>query len=225
MASRLSTSMTEIGFANRSLPLFLTPEKKVRVGWTLMSVSAIIYLISNHFHFLVPQELPRSWVDQAIPLMPNSVWVYISEYFFFYVIYVTSDDMTNLNKFVYAFFTLQLTSCLIFWAWPTTYPRDLYPLPNGINPVTSYAFSLLRQTDTPANCCPSLHVSSVFLCSFIYLEEKRRYFPVFLAWAVAITISTLTTKQHYVIDAVAGLMMALAYYWFFYRYVHYKKVS
>jgi membrane-associated phospholipid phosphatase len=68
-------------------------------------------------------------------------------------------------------------------------------------------------------------VSSVFLCSFIYLEEKRKLFPLFLAWAIIIAVSTLTTKQHYLIDVMTGLMMALAYYGIFYRYLPYKKTA
>jgi membrane-associated phospholipid phosphatase len=207
----------------RALPLFLTREKKYPVGWAMFAFAAGVYLIVNHFHFTPPQELPRSWIDLAVPFLPNSFWIYLSEYLFFTAIYMTSSDMTNLNKFVYSFVVLQITSCLIFWFWPTTYPRALFPLPDDLNTLTRYAFSSLRTTDTPASCCPSLHVSSCYLSTFLYIDEQRKYFPLFFIWATAIAISTLTTKQHYLVDVIAGFFMAVAHYWVFHRWMQYRK--
>lgn len=211
--------------AVRTLPLFLTREKKYTVGWSMFAFAAALYLVANHFHFTPPMELSRSWADIAIPFLPNTLWIYLSEYLFFIAIYVSSSDMVNLNKFIYSFFVLQITSCFIFGVWPTTYPRGLYPLPEDLNALTTYAFSSLRQTDTPANCCPSLHVSSVYLASFLYIDEQRKYFPIYFMWATAIAVSTLTTKQHYVVDVVAGFFFAVAHYWVFHRWMQYKKVS
>jgi membrane-associated phospholipid phosphatase len=206
----------------RSLPLFVTRQDKFIVSLAVFAGAAVLYLLSNHCHFIAPQELPRSWIDFAVPFLPNSLWIYLSEYFFFIAIYLAADDMINFNKYLYSFFVLQVVSCLIFAIWPTTYPRDLFPLPDNLNAVTHYAFSSLRKADSPANCCPSLHVSSVYLSAFIYLDEKRHLFPLFFIWASAIAASTLTTKQHYLVDVIAGLLMAAAHYWFFHRYMTYK---
>lgn len=205
-----------------SLPLFATRENKYGVGAIVALIAAMLYLASNHYPFFKPQLLPMSWLDQVTPLVPNTIWIYVSEYIFFGVVYLNCRDMLNLNKYLYSFLALQVVSVLIFWAWPTTYPRDLYPLPTDTNNLTFAIFSSLRDADSPNNCCPSLHVSSVFLSSFIFLDEQRWKFPFFFLWGVAIAASTLTTKQHYLVDVITGLLMALAIYWIFHRMISYR---
>lgn len=218
----MQSTTTTTGIQGWSLPLFLTKENRLGVGILIFLVSTLFYLTSNHIHIFEPRLLPMSWVDLAVPFLPNTVWIYISEYIFFAVVYLSARDMVNLNKYVYAFLFHQGISIIIFWIWPTTYPRDQFPLPEDLNAATWYVFNSLRQTDTPANCCPSLHVSSVFLSSFIYLNEQRHKFIFFLLWGVAIAASTLTTKQHYLVDVIAGFFMAVIAYWIFHKMVIYR---
>jgi membrane-associated phospholipid phosphatase len=210
---------------SRALPMFINRENKHLVGLALFTVAAALYLCCNHFHLVPPQMLPRSWIDLSVPFLPGTVWVYISEYLFFSAVYLACNDELTLNKYFYSFLCLQTISCFIFWAWPTTYPRDLFPLPNDLDPVTRYVFGSLRQTDTPASCCPSLHVSSVYLSTFLFLEGQKKYFPLFFMWGTAIALSTLTTKQHYMIDVVTGFMLAVIHYWIFFRRVNYRPLA
>ena len=191
----------------------------------MFGLAIALYLLANHFHLSSPQLLPMSWVDERVPFLPNTVWIYISEYIFFTVVYLVSRDMANLNKYLYSFLTLQIVSVLIFWAWPTTFPRDQYPLPADLNFLTAFAFNTLRQADSPASCCPSLHVSSVFLSCYVFLHEQREKFPLFLFWGILIAASTLTTKQHYLIDVFAGLGMSGLAYFTFHRWISYKPMS
>ena len=205
-----------------ALPIFITRENKYAAGVTLFLFSAVLYLTSNHFQLFTPQYLPMSWVDRAVPFLPNTVWIYLGEYLLFTTVYINCRDMVNLNRYIYSFLFLQTVSVMIFWLWPTTYPREVYPLPDDLNALSYYAFSWLRQADTPANCCPSLHVSGVFISSFIFLDEQRLKFPLFFLWASAIAVSTLTTKQHYLVDVIAGFFMAVIFYWVFRRLVRYR---
>jgi len=228
MAVQMSTSyfpaQVKSILTQRALPIFMNPSNKYRSGVLLWFLAALLYLPSNHFHLFPPKLLPFSWVDNIVPFMPYTVWIYISEYLFFAVVYITCKDLVNLNKYFYSFLALQSVSVLIFWIWPTTYPRDLFPLPDDLEPLTHFVFSNLRVTDTPANCCPSLHVSSVYLSTFIFLDDQRKKFPIFFIWGTAIALSTLTTKQHYLIDVVVGFAMAVACYWIFHKYVSYRRL-
>ncbi|MGK5084923.1 phosphatase PAP2 family protein [Bdellovibrionota bacterium FG-1] len=207
----------------RALPLFVSRGNKWPAGVVMYGMAAAVYLLCNHFHLFPPQELTRSWLDLTIPFFPQSIWIYTSEYLFFASLYYCAKDILNLNKYLYSFLCLQFMSCMIFLLWPTTYPRHLFPLPDTLDSATRFVFASLRTADTPASCCPSLHVSSVYLSSFIFLDEQRRLFPVFFIWSTAIAFSTLTTKQHYVWDVVAGMMMAMFHYWFFHRHIRYRK--
>ncbi|MBI2711677.1 MAG: phosphatase PAP2 family protein [Bdellovibrio sp.] len=208
-------------FPKKGLPIFLTKKNKYPYGVVLFVLAALLYLPSNHIHFFEPRLLPFWWIDRAVPFIPETVWIYTSEYYFFIVVYLTCKDIVNLNKYFYSFLVLQAVCVLMFWVWPTTYPRDIFPLPSDLDPLTHFIFSSLRAADTPANCCPSLHVSSVYLSSFIFLDDQRKKFPFFFLWATAIAVTTLTTKQHYLVDVIAGLLMALLSYWVFHKYVPY----
>ena len=66
------------------------------------------------------------------------------------------------------------------------------------------------------NCLPSLHVSTVTLC--VCALRGRRWFAPALLAGIPIALSTLTFKQHYVADVVAGLVLGLASWWLCFRW-------
>ncbi len=205
-----------------SLPIFVSPRNKFLIGTATFFFAAGVYLVSNHYPVFEPQLLAMTRLDRSIPFLPWSVLIYVSEYPYFAVAYLLCHGRLNLNRVVYSLVALQLLSVSIFMLWPTTYPRDFYPLPDNLNPIVQWVFTHLRQGDAPTNCCPSLHVSSVFLCGMVFMNEQRKLLAPFMIWATLIGLSTLTTKQHYVVDVVTGLAMALLFHWFFYRKTAYK---
>ncbi len=205
-----------------ALPLFLNRENRFQAGVILFLGAAALYLLPNHIHLFRPLYLPMTALDRAVPFIPETLWIYISEWIFFPLIYFTCRDLTNQNKYIYSFMSLQAVSVFIFWVWPTTYPREAFPLPGYLDAITAFTFENLRKTDSPANCCPSLHVSGVYLSAFIFLDERRKQLPYYLTWATLIALSTLTTKQHYILDVVAGLLLAVTFYWIFHRMIPYR---
>jgi membrane-associated phospholipid phosphatase len=66
--------------------------------------------------------------------------------------------------------------------------------------------------DTAKDCFPSQHVAVAFLTAFHVQRLSRSWGPPFFLLAIAIAISTLTTKQHYLWDVIAGTLMAGAAY-------------
>ncbi len=185
-----------------------------------------LYVATNHYPITAPHRLTVLWVDRAIPFCPETVWIYISEWVFLPFAYLRCRDLAGLNKYFYSYLALQLACMVIFLVWPTIYPRELHPLNQATtSDWTYYAFSSLRLTDTATNCCPSLHMAGLYLSIAIYMEGKKRDFWFFLIWGTLIAISTLTTKQHYVIDLVAGLGIAAFIHWIFRNHVVYREAS
>jgi membrane-associated phospholipid phosphatase len=207
-----------------TLPLFLTKKTKYAAGIVLALVASVIYMATNHFPIFEPRELPFWEIDRAVPFLPWSVLIYVSEYIFFPTVYIVCRNMDNLNKYLYSFFATQSISCLIFLFWPTIYPRELFPVPSDVNPLLAGIWTWLRETDAPTNCLPSLHVSTVYLSAYIFLDEQREKFPFFIIWGTLIAFSTLPTKQHYFVDIIAGWALSVAAYWFFHRKVKYERV-
>ncbi len=207
------------------LPLFMTSRFKYPVGAVMFALAFFIYYFTNHHPIFPPHELPMLAADHAVPFVPWTVFIYISEYLFFTVVYITVRDMENLNKYIYSFFFTQALSCLIFLFWPTIYPRDLFPVPADTNETVTAVFRILRDVDAATNCFPSLHVSSVYLSAFIFLDEQRKKFPFFIIWATFIALSTLSTKQHYIVDITAGFALSVVSYLLFHRWISYRRVG
>jgi len=197
------------------LPDLVHKENRLKVGILLFVAGAALYLAPNHFHLFSPHFLPLSPVDRAVPFIPQTIWLYVSEYFYLIVIYLSYRDMANLNRFIYAFVALQAVCVLVFWLWPTVIARDSFPAPPTLDSLTSIVLTALRRADTPANCFPSFHVASVYLSCFLLSGEGRWKFRFFLLWATAIAVSTLTTKQHYFADVLSGFILAVALYYAF----------
>jgi len=205
-----------------SLPIFLTKQNKYFYSALWVLIGGSLYMLSNHFPIFPPRLLPMTDLDRAIPFIPQSIWIYSSEMFLFFSVYIISKDLVNANKYLYSFLALQLVSVAIFFLWPTTYPREQFPTPLDLDRWSAALFNNLRDVDTPGNCLPSLHVSSVYLSSFVYLDEQKKKFPFFFIWATLIAITTLTMKQHYVADVVSGFGIAVVMYFIFHRVVKYR---
>ncbi len=215
-----TTALSRPGF---TLPLTLNPGNKYRVALLFAAIGALCYLLPNHFPLREPRLLPMGLVDEAVPFVPWTFWIYLSEYALFISTYVVCRDLANANKYLYSFMAMQLFACLLFVFFPTTYPRADWPLtPEMTGPLTYAAFTLFRKLDTANNCCPSLHVSSVYLAAYVYLDEQRQKLPFYFIWASAVAVSTLTTKQHYFVDIVAGLGLATTSWFVFHRLVRYR---
>lgn len=208
-----------------ALPLFITQKTKLFWGIVTFGLGASLYLLTNHFPLFEPKLLHMTWIDQAVPFIPETFWIYTSEYYLFAVVFFTAKNLHNVNKYLYSFFILQLISISFFIVYPTTYPRELFPLPSDLDWLTYALFENLRVADQPTSCLPSLHVSSCYLSSFIFLDEQRKKFPFFFIWATLVGLSTLTTKQHYLVDVIAGLFLAVAVYWVFHRWVPYRDIT
>lgn len=182
--------------------------QRVRVLSGCTMVFLFSYSLPNRFHFFPPALLSMTAVDEALPFSLESVWVYLSAYVMIYLTFLLSPEVERANRLVWSFLTLTLLGSLVFWIFPTTYPRADFPIPPGAAGWSVEVFRHMRGLDEPANCLPSLHVGISFLCSFVFLPDRRRLFLTWFAWAVAIWISTMTTKQHYFVDGALGLVLA-----------------
>ena len=220
MVSAVLASTKKLG--QWTLPLFLTPQNKYKMALVCTVIVSLVYLVPNHLPIYEPATLRFSWIDHAVPFVPNTFWIYMSEFLMYIVAYTLAKDLRNANQFIYAFIGLFSICSVIFLFFPTTFPRQDYPLPESLNTFTYKSFYFFRLLDRPTNCLPSLHVASTYLTSFIFLNEQKEKFKYFFIWATLIAISTLTTKQHYFIDVVAGFFTAIVIYFIFYRLVPYR---
>lgn len=181
------------------------------------AATLIPYQLLNRFHVFEPQLLLFDKIDEMMPLWSWTVWIYITEYAFFLIAYFGLQNRENVTRYFYSYITILLISFVVFFFYPVTFPRADFPVLG--NSFSDQALTFLRTyMDAPANCLPSLHVSSCFISSFCFWPESRKKAIALSLWSGVVSVSTMTTKQHYFIDVWIALLLTAAVFWiFFYR--------
>ncbi len=162
------------------------------------------YLFNNHFRVFEAHTLPLTPLDWRMPFLPWTGWIYSFVYFFPLVLVVVIKDLGNLRSALLCALVTSTLCNLVFFFYPTIYPRPTDSLEGLIN----WPLKIVQLLDTPANCFPSAHVAFAFISAFYMEKEHRLWGQAMIFAAVLISISTLTTKQHYTWDVVAGYVLA-----------------
>lgn len=153
-------------------------------------------------------------LDRATPFLPWTVSVYLASFVFWILcyIYCTSQEKRQAYRFLCADF-LGKAMCLVFFLLlPTTNVR---PTVTGSS-LSCILMRLLYEMDSPVNLFPSIHCLVSWLC-FLGVRDTpctpKKIQNGTLCIAVAIFLSTLTTKQHIVADVLGGVLLAQISYW------------
>lgn len=157
---------------------------------------------------------PELALDRALPLEPAWVLVYWSQWVFsFLPVFVVRGHELR-RRAVFAYLTIVIVAYVGFLVYPTVGPRPAEVAGNGY-----FAWNLreLYGFDPPYNCFPSLHVAYSFLAALTSYRVHRGLGLAALLWAAVVGVSTLYTKQHYILDVVAGIFIAYAAYAIFLR--------
>ena len=120
------------------------------------------------------------------------------------------------REYAYRFFTADFLSrmvCLVFFiAYPTTLERTVV---EGSG-IFEEAVRLLYALDAPTNLFPSIHCLVSWFCFIGIVGDKniKKWYKIASFFmALAVFISTLTTRQHVILDVIAGVILAqLTYY-------------
>jgi len=149
---------------------------------------------SNHYRITFVRN------EDHIPFLPWTVLVYISIFIQGYIV-IHRAERTVLPSIIQVMGITVLVHILGFLSFPTEYPRECYPSSN-------LCLTIVRWTDTSANCTPSLHVATTLIFAACYqwgVPRASRFSKFFFwFWSLAIIASTLTTKQHYLWDIAAA---------------------
>jgi membrane-associated phospholipid phosphatase len=195
------------------IPLFVNRRNRY-LYLLIMALSAwLLYAITNRLPPLVtPTVYTFTPIEKALPLLPWSIWPYLTCYFVMFFLAVSLRDMENLQRMLYAFVIVQVLANFVFLVYPVLLPRDPYPIPPDAGRVATWLFNWTRHVDADKNCQPSLHIANCWLVSLVYLRENRRKILPVGSWLVLLSFSTLATKQHYLWDVLGGVALAVIVY-------------
>jgi membrane-associated phospholipid phosphatase len=113
-----------------------------------------------------------------------------------------------------AYLTVLTIAYVGFVAYPTVAPRPAVIVGDGF---AAWSLRLQYELDWPYNCFPSLHVAHSFVSALTCYRVHKGVGLAAVLWASLIGVSTLFTKQHYVVDVVGGTLIACAAYVLFLR--------
>lgn len=162
----------------------------------------------------LPLNTPRSpmfnletEIDKYIPLIPFFVIPYLSFYIFlFFTIFSlrNSKYVKNLYATLVSSFLTILISYLVYTAFQTHVIRPPIASDNFFLMILSYLYYI----DNPYNGFPSIHASLSTIGALTWINRQSKYSKIFITWAAVIIISTLLTKQHYILDIFGGTLLA-----------------
>lgn len=169
------------------------------------------YFTVLHQPLTAPTMMPRLVIDEWIPFSAAafpvyaSLWVYVS---------LPPAFIGGLRPLLWfgAWISALCLLCLgIYWLLPTSVP------PAGIDWSAYPQLAAIKDVDAAGNACPSLHVaSSVFAALWLDRIARSVQAPAALRWGnalfcAAILWSTIATRQHVVLDVIAGVLVGLAF--------------
>tara|TARA_B100001939_G_scaffold322226_1_gene312512 strand:- start:60001 stop:61500 length:1500 start_codon:yes stop_codon:yes gene_type:complete len=182
--------------------------------WLLYTmVTGIFYFSAAHWPLYSPFVVRPSGIDSFIPLWPPSAYIYITYFLLLPVLILLAHKQ---SLFVHVYSTALICGILnaaIFLVLPSSLDfRTAAP--------ESSLLHLIQTLDSANSVIPSGHVAlpfSIALACFIALQQSesrnargfwKRMSFFYLAWALLISASTLLTRQHYMVDVLAGILFA-----------------
>ena len=159
---------------------------------------------------------PAIALDHALPLLPSWSIVYGALYVFLILLpifVIRQDDL--IRRTVNAYLLIWITAYIFFFViYPTEAPRPERVVGEGF---AVWGLSILYSSDPPYNCFPSLHVAHSFVSALAAFRVHRKLGIFAVICASLVALSTLFTKQHYILDVIAGVFLALIAYGIFLR--------
>ncbi len=144
-------------------------------------------------------------IDDQIPLMPWTVWIYAAYYPLIPLTLFFTWNSPVILPLLICLNISTIFSSLVWKIFPNGVARPTISRDLNIN---HRVLSLIYSKDRDCNGLPSGHVIHSFIATYFLSLQFPNLWLVFLVILMSISISTLTTKQHYYIDMVATLFTA-----------------
>ena len=179
-------------------------------------------VLSEWTHTIDYAFIPKIPFDDAIPLLPLFVIIYIFSYAFWVIgmIIVSKTSKANYINFLFVILISYLIGFLILWLWPTKMDRVAEGIMDYANSDKAFAWLLkivysVDGDQMAWNLFPSYHCLISLCCYLGICRQKEIHigYRIFsIVMVVLISMSTVFTKQHYFIDIIGGLAIPLIVY-------------
>lgn len=163
-------------------------------------------LLIENFHII------KFKIDNKIPLISYSIIIYFGSYIWWVLSPFLMSKYISKKRY-YQFITsaiiVHILTFVIFVLFPT-YMVDR-PTQIEVNNIFDKLINFMLTSDKPDNLLPSMHTTVSWLCVVPFLTNKEKVpigIKIFqVVFAILVFISTLTTRQHYIIDVIVGIIL------------------
>ena len=181
-------------------------KKLILVQIILLSFQTVLYFGCEFFQRGI-HDVKRP-VDDKIPFLPWTVLPYCFWFplIAFYPLVIFQTDSYSYCGYLMTMVVEIVLSVVCYLVYPTSFQRPVPP--DGF--WGTFMKFIYRGSYRGLNCAPSLHCSSCFLviyvsCTCMGMNLWIRIFTILIA--VMIVLSTLTTKQHTLIDVLTAVLL------------------
>ena len=187
-------------------------------------VLTIVLLVGGYQFYFWCQR--RNWrksvsletaIDRWITYDPRWIWIYSGSYYPAIIgVSLTVQDPTHFVRLAFSYFVL-LCGHMPFFLWfPTELPESWRHLSRG-NGFSQRFLDLVQRYDARNNCFPSMHVGVSTLTGLHFATNLPFLAPYWWLFPVAVALSCLKTKQHFVADMIPGAIMGGGAFWIYTR--------
>ncbi len=210
---RDAASIRELVWYRQLLPRLSTFHVYKGVALTsFMVVFFTAYFLLLNFPAYPVTRMPVTALDRLIGFHPSSLALYFSLWVYVSLAPSWMMDKDQLVAYFWASWGLGISGCAFFYFWPTATP------PPDIDWARYPSYGFLKTVDDAGNACPSLHVAfAVFSGIWAHVGLRQMRSPAWAlainwVWCLGIVYSTLSTKQHVVLDVAAGAVLGVAWF-------------
>lgn len=192
--------------------------------WAFISIggsaAGLLYAAAAHAPRRAPLVIYPSPLDGVIPFVPEAAWIYGTYLLLLPALVLAAARLAHFPAVLRTAVGTALLNAAIYNIWPTRIAARTVA-PDGS------LLALIQSLDTPLCAIPSGHVSLpvaiAFSASLLAVRSGpgaqragwTRVSAAFGLWGLALSVSTLLTRQHYALDAAAGALFGLCCAWLF----------
>jgi membrane-associated phospholipid phosphatase len=174
--------------------------------------ASVLYFANGWSERVRSTQLLDTAADRAIPFSVHAVWFYLPFYIGIFLIAVASTrDRRLYDRALVSILLVAGIGAVGHWLVPAAYPRP--PVLPPYRDLSTAFLGWVQSIDPPGNVFPSLHVAFAVGLALILRVHRPAVGAVLLVMSALLAVSTLLTKQHFIADVVAGLVLGIVMAW------------
>jgi membrane-associated phospholipid phosphatase len=188
-------------------------KEKLWLGLAVIAFFMAMHFTTNYLSKLrnVQRCLALS-IDKRLPFIPKLVYFYLFTYLFntvclFLMIY--NRQMHDFLRAVRMMISVVVIGSIFYIIFPTVIRK---PSLDEKNDISTSLVSAHNKHILPYNAFPSLHVAFSFITVLLAFEFDFSLRYLYAVILLLIAFSALFTKEHYVVDIIAGIVLGLLIY-------------